>query len=571
MKKLSSGDIKLQIHRIQRKNKKSKKLSSFGLNIHKKSFVNNTYWQEMKVLRETIGDKKGQFCNIKDAWKNEPCFIIGTSRAIEGFDFNLLNGFHTIGINHLIEDWDLMEWFIYLDERFIKKTTYDLNKFKGKVFGASQTNILQRKNYIRFKQISRIYNVDLNIQNGLFGKLTGVCAIHLALISGANPIYLLGMDTKKEHAKAEEKEKINHHYKSDYTWEIKTGKYLQKYVRTYKSYLKFSPWKNRIINVCIDGTAPDIFKRISQEELKKEIKKLRKEQKERAPKEKVICHVTNFEDINRMNELSRQIFSLTEGKHIRAHIDNKLPDADIYLLECILRDRQKFVHFKPHMGKLISLIHSRNVFSKYSDKCVVLTKSQKIGNDVVIPCAIDMKYYQHEIDYNNKVFGRITPYSTGKVHPKFNEVANNIMRKVKDSKCLMISNNVRNRKDPNIEYIEDIGRHENKKKAKALSRISIFADMHNTYLETFSISLLEAMASGHAIVLYSKIPQDAMTEVLGDAGIICKTIQEFEEKVIYLLENPKVKKGYGLKAKERARLYSIENLVKKWNLLFKEL
>jgi glycosyltransferase involved in cell wall biosynthesis len=135
----------------------------------------------------------------------------------------------------------------------------------------------------------------------------------------------------------------------------------------------------------------------------------------------------------------------------------------------------------------------------------------------------------------------------------------------------MISNNVRNRKDPNIEYIEDIGRYENEKKAKALSRISIFADMHNTYLETFSISLLEAMASGHAIVLYSKIPQDAMKEVLGDAGIICKTIEEFENKIVWLLENPKIKKGYGIKAKDRARLFSIENLVNKWDNLFKEL
>ena len=101
--------------------------------------------------------------------------------------------------------------------------------------------------------------------------------------------------------------------------------------------------------------------------------------------------------------------------------------------------------------------------------------------------------------------------------------------------------------------------------------MSIYADMHHTYKETFSIGLLEAMASGLAIILYSTIDQQAMWEVLGDAGIICKSVKEFEEKLIWLLENPEEKRKLGLKAKERAKLYSIENMVNKWNKLFKEL
>jgi glycosyltransferase involved in cell wall biosynthesis len=101
--------------------------------------------------------------------------------------------------------------------------------------------------------------------------------------------------------------------------------------------------------------------------------------------------------------------------------------------------------------------------------------------------------------------------------------------------------------------------------------MSIFADMHHTYKETFSIGLLEAMASGLAIILYSTIDQQAMWEVLGDTGIVCKSIQEFESKLIWLLEHLEEKKKLGLKAKERAKLYSIENMVNKWNKLFKEL
>jgi glycosyltransferase involved in cell wall biosynthesis len=564
-KRLSSNGLGIQLNRIKRKNKKSKKLTSFGLNLHHSN--KGTYWQEMRALRETLGDKKGGFSGIKDIWKDEPAFVVGTSRAIEGFDFNLLNGLHTIGINHVIEDWDLMEWFIFLDERFLKKSDYNITNFKGKVFASNVTNILDKKNYIRFKQITKAKEITLDITQGLYGKITGLSALHLALIAGANPIYLLGMDTLKEDA--EKTGIVEHHYKKDYTGEKKTKEYLNKYIRTEPAFRKFIKWQDRIINVCIDGTMGDLFNRISKEELKKRIDVIREEKK--LIKKPVICHVSNFDNINKMNEISRQIYNLTCGKHIRHHIDDpNIPDADIYLLECVLRDRGKFVNWKNPKGKLISLIHSRNIFSRHSDKVVVLTKSQKIGNDVHIPCAIDLKYYKYDINYQAKTFGRITPYSSGKVHPKWNETVNNILKRVKDSKCTMITQNAGLRKNPNIKYIEDIGRHENEKKAEALSEFSIFADMHNTYLETFSISLLEAMASGHAIVLYSTVKQDAMEEVLGDTGIICSSIQEFENKIVWLLENPKIKKGYGLRAKERAKLYSIENMVKKWDLLFKE-
>ena len=559
------NDIKYKPKKLKRI-EKTKQLSSHYMNVKNKHMTPEkiTYWQEMRKLHETLGDNRGQFDGIMNAWKDEPCFVIGTSRAIEGFDFNLLNGLHTIGINHLIEDWDLMEWFIFLDERFLAKTTYDINKFKGKIFASSRTNILKKKNYIRYRQLFKVNEIELNIINGLYGKLTGLNALHLALISGAKPIYLLGMDTLKEDE--QKKDNVEHHYKKDYIGEKKTHSYLMKYVRTEKGFLKFTKWKDRIINVCIDGTMPNIFRRISQDELKKDIDKIKN--KEVVNQTPIICHVTN---LKYPNEIYRQIVNLTEGKHIQAYLHSSVyPKADIYILECIMRDAEKFRNWKNPCGKLISIVHSGNVYSKYSDKIVTLTESQKINNSVAIPCGIDMNYYKYDIDYDNKIFGRITPYSVGKVHPKFNDIVSKVKEKFQDSKCIMICNNAKN-KSKNIEYIEDIKRHENEKKAKILSGISIFVDMHHTYKETFSISLLEAMASGLAIILYSTIDQQAMWEVLGDAGIICKSVKEFEEKLIWLLENPEEKKKFGLRAKERAKLYSIENMVNKWNKLFKEL
>ncbi len=560
--------IRLSDIKVKQKATKIKKtipLSSHEMNIKHKYMTpeKRTYWQEMRKLYETLGDNRGQFDGIMNAWKDEPCFVVGTSRAIEGFDFNLLNGLHTIGINHLIEDWDLMEWFIFLDQQFLAKTTYDMSKYKGKIFASSRTSILKTNNYIRYKQLFKVNEIELNIINGLYGKITGLNALHLAIISGANPIYLLGMDTLKEDE--QKKDNVEHHYKKDYIGEKKTHSYLMKYVRTEQGFKKFQKWKDKIINVCVDGTMPNIFRRISQDELKIDIDKIKS--KEVVNQEPIICHITN---LKYPNEMYRQITSLTEGKHIQSYLHSSvMPKADIYILECIMRDAEKFVNFKNLCGKLISLVHSGKIYSKYSDKVVVLTESQKIDNSVVIPCAIDMKYYNHEIDYNNKVYGRITAYSTGKIHPEFNNVVKRVNDKT-DSKCLMACSNVK-KKSENIEYIEDLQRHENERKAEILSRMSIYADMHHTYKETFSIGLLEAMASGLAIILYSTIDQQAMWEVLGDAGIICKSIQEFEEKLIWLLGNPEEKKKLGLKAKERAKLYSVENMVNKWNKLFKEL
>ncbi|MGE5810397.1 MAG: hypothetical protein ACM339_02775, partial [Ignavibacteria bacterium] len=59
------------------------------------------------------------YMNIKNVWLNEPCFIVGAGPALKEFiaevGFDFLNGKHTIGINHVIEDYDKFEWFFFLD------------------------------------------------------------------------------------------------------------------------------------------------------------------------------------------------------------------------------------------------------------------------------------------------------------------------------------------------------------------------------------------------------------------------------------------------------------------------
>jgi glycosyltransferase involved in cell wall biosynthesis len=70
--------------------------------------------------------------------------------------------------------------------------------------------------------------------------------------------------------------------------------------------------------------------------------------------------------------------------------------------------------------------------------------------------------------------------------------------------------------------------------------------------------------------MYSKVYQKSTKEILGDAGAWCKTTKEFRKKLIELLKDSEQKKEYGLRAKARAKQYTIEKMIEKYDKLFRE-
>ena len=281
----------------------------------------------------------------------------------------------------------------------------------------------------------------------------------------------------------------------------------------------------------------------------------------------VICHVISMKHINLMNDNSRAVFYKSYGKHIFCNIDSDPPKADIYFLDCFIKNFDKFKSFKrPYpRSKIISLIHSSSVCmpSIFSDEIVVLTdawktKLLKKGFDsVVINNSIDSSLYKYDIDYKNKNFGRITRFSNKKVHPKFDKIVIHVLNDVPKSKCIMFCRDYENKPDhPRFIVDDTIEIHQHEKKAKKLSQLSILADMHNTFVEVFPMGLLESMASGHCCLLFSQVKQPSMAEVIGDAGIWCRTVKGFKNKLTELLNDVDQKKEYGLKAKERAKFYT---------------
>lgn len=209
-------------------------------------------WFKLQV--QAILDNKpsliGPFTGIENAWKDEPCFVVGSSRGLanamqDGFTFDKLRGHHTIGVNHIIEDYHYFEWFLFLDGRFLQLAKYDvINHYRGRVFATRRSGLTPSNKITIFYKTKELPTEQ--IINGLYdGQVSGVCALHLAIISGANPIYMLGMDNG-----GLRDNRNGNHFKSDYTGESLKKKgwenYLEKIPRHFNV---FEKWKDRIINV----------------------------------------------------------------------------------------------------------------------------------------------------------------------------------------------------------------------------------------------------------------------------------------------------------------------------------
>jgi glycosyltransferase involved in cell wall biosynthesis len=288
-----------------------------------------------------------------------------------------------------------------------------------------------------------------------------------------------------------------------------------------------------------------------------------------------------MENMQSMGSISRQIFDHSVGDHIWHNIDDpNVPFADIYLLECFINGAEKFLHFqRPYKNaKIISLIHSSSkcLPAICSDKVITVSNAsnkmikQAGFENTTIYASVNMEIFNKNIDYNNLNFGRITRYSRGKVHPKWDGIAIDILEKYKDSNCYMISNNYPEIKHDRFNIIRDVKINDDKMKAEHLSKLSLFVAMHNTFFETFNLCLLEAMSIGLPIILYSETKQSAMIEVLGDAGIICNTIDDFKYTIESFLINPNLKKEYGLKAKKRAEYFTVDKMIDHYNAVFLE-
>src|SRR5512136_27314 len=515
-----------------------------------------------------------EYQGINQAWAGQPCFIIGTGKALTpiwnkvGLDW--LKNKHSIGINHIIEDYDGFEWFLFLDQAFLDRTPYDMNKYQGLIFASNKCNIEHGGNKVIFK--IRSNGPGHNREEGLYnGNLSGLCALNLAIIAGAKPIYLLGFGNGIDGNFKD------YHYKKQYRHVDNSEKKFNKYKGAYGYFETFRSYNADIYHVT-DGCDISQFKKMrTQQFMNKFCKDIPIKIIGRQP---VICHLSFSNDINVHAEQTRGCFNHGYGKHIIINVNKEaIPNADFYIYEHFISTKVKEKEFR-YKHKAVDIVHTCNCIPTGNwHKIVALTNYWKRfllktipGEKIeVIPAGINLDDYKDiQIDYTSKVFGRITRYSTGKINQSWNQTIKEILDSIPDSKCIMYTQLDNTNERPILQHERMIYDKSVKIfdfKGNALSKLSLYIHANGFFKEICSLALIEAMACGLPIVyLY----EESIADQLGPAGIACLNMKEFKFKIIELLNDPYKRKYYGGIAKERSKLYHVNKFIEGIDKIVKE-
>lgn len=167
---------------------------------------------EMKTRLSNIcysNNKKVTDCLMNGYWLGKRCFILGGGESLKNFDFDRLKGEKTIGINRAFEKYpvDILFAMDYLFYRRVVGGSLDIfeeysvrerwSKFKGVKVMLTPMSAPSMDPGVCV--IRRIFEprVSLDLNAGIYGGTnSGIGALMLAIILGANPIYLLGFDMK---------------------------------------------------------------------------------------------------------------------------------------------------------------------------------------------------------------------------------------------------------------------------------------------------------------------------------------------------------------------------------------
>lgn len=129
-------------------------------------------------------------------WQEEPCYIIGGGASLEHFDWNVLRGRNVLGCNAAFYlGVEIVPIIVFGDGLFLRQHKSGLDNYanQGGIV-ITNSNLVGRfapPEYV--KQMKKV-NSGLAVDALGWNNNTGASAINLALLFGADPIYLLGYD-----------------------------------------------------------------------------------------------------------------------------------------------------------------------------------------------------------------------------------------------------------------------------------------------------------------------------------------------------------------------------------------
>ena len=276
----------------------------------------------------------------------------------------------------------------------------------------------------------------------------------------------------------------------------------------------------------------------------------------------------------------RKIIKNCYGNHSLYSFD-KYPkkNVDLYITEHFMSTR-KYIDKFPYKRKTINVVHSVNCIPPNKGKgflCqVTLTNTWKkylrkkgIRNIKVIPGGIDLESYKNIYpDFENKIFGRITRWSSSKIPEWWNSLVKEILRKDKDIKCLMyVDVKSKSRKFLNHDrmiYNQSCRMHHFK--GGYLKHIGVYVHANGTFREIMSNAIVEAMATGLPIVyLY----EASIKEVIDFAGVCIYNKNDLKDKILEMLNNKELRMRYSELSKKRAQNFDVKYTIEKYNELIK--
>lgn len=164
---------------------------------------------KIRALKEPVEKNK----KIQNMLLGKRCFITGRGPSLRDFDFKKIKGNFSIAINKSFLSFPSSA-VLFLDRQFVSDHREDLAKYNGYIFGATRTQYYMmdlRDNVYHFPTHSG--NPQQSLDTGLFcGALSGIASINLAMIMGAEKIYLLGFDMGPGRGDYFDDEKINKNY-----------------------------------------------------------------------------------------------------------------------------------------------------------------------------------------------------------------------------------------------------------------------------------------------------------------------------------------------------------------------
>lgn len=194
----------------------------------------------------------------QNEWAGQPAFLIGGGASLKGFDFSLLKGQHTIGINHAFRlGKEIIEICFFGDATFLHHAIREMNSFGGRVVTCAPTLQAFQVNWLE-----KVNREDQGLHREALGwnLNSGAAAINLAILLGATTIYLLGFDCQLNDSRSHwhDKAKV-------ITEEASFQRFMRGFANVKSDLYKFPDVK--IFNVS-DGTSRlDIFPMISFAEL----------------------------------------------------------------------------------------------------------------------------------------------------------------------------------------------------------------------------------------------------------------------------------------------------------------